>query len=210
MRTPLRDPALIKHIDNIRPLNRAQPMRDRNRRPPLGRRVQRRLHHLLALGVQRAGRFVEEQHARVPEKSPRDRDALLLPAGQHGAFGAAERGETLREGDDEVVDVGALAGLDELGFADGGLVGRAEQDVFADRAFVQGWFLGDEGDAVAIGVDVEAGELLAVDEDAAGEDVVEALEQGDGGAFAAATRADERDVLAVSYTHLTLPTIYSV
>jgi hypothetical protein len=47
---------------------------------PLHGRVQRGLHHALALGVQRAGGFVQQQQRRVLQHGAGDGDALALPA----------------------------------------------------------------------------------------------------------------------------------
>ncbi len=44
--------------------------------------VQRLLHHGLARRVERAGRLVEDQHARFPDERPRDGDALALAAAE--------------------------------------------------------------------------------------------------------------------------------
>ena len=56
--------------------------------------------------------------------------------------------------------------------------------------------MADEGDVAAVVVEVEGGDFFVVDVDAASKRVVEALEEGDGGGFAAAGGADEGDVLA--------------
>jgi len=48
------------------------------------------LHNGLALGVQRAGGLVQEQHAWLPDDGARDRDARLLAAAQLHAAAAAQ------------------------------------------------------------------------------------------------------------------------
>lgn len=114
-------------------------MRDRHRRPPLRRRLQRPLHHLLALRIERARRLVEEKQLRVAYQRPRNCNALPLAAAQSEAARAAVRVVAFGERHDEVVDVGVFAGLDELGL----VLGRgAEEDVVLDRALVQRRVLG--------------------------------------------------------------------
>lgn len=89
MRALLRDTSLLKDINNIRFLNRTETMSDSNRRAAFGSFVERRLHHLLGLGVQGTGRFVEEEDLRVLEQGTRDGYALFLTAGEESAFGSA-------------------------------------------------------------------------------------------------------------------------
>jgi len=53
------------------------------------------------------------------EQGTRDGYALFLPAGEEGSFGSAEGLEARGERGDEVVDVGGLAGADQLRLWDG-------------------------------------------------------------------------------------------
>jgi hypothetical protein len=78
MRPRLHNLPLIKHINHIRPLDGTQPMRHSNSRPALSRRIQRSLHHLLRLRVQRRRSFIEEQNPRIADQGARDGDALFL------------------------------------------------------------------------------------------------------------------------------------
>ena len=59
-----------------------KPMRDRDRRASLLEPCQGRLDEPLADGVERRGRLVEDEDARVLEQHARDRHPLLLAAGQ--------------------------------------------------------------------------------------------------------------------------------
>jgi hypothetical protein len=72
-----------------------------------------------------------------------------------------DRGRTVWERHDEVVDFGVLAGLEDIFVCGGGFV-DAEKDVFSDGALVEGWFLGDEGEGFAVFGDVHGGEFGAV------------------------------------------------
>mmetsp|Transcript_69704 Transcript_69704/g.105309 ORF Transcript_69704/g.105309 Transcript_69704/m.105309 type:complete len:213 (+) Transcript_69704:237-875(+) len=91
-------------------------MRNHDRRPALllEQVVKRRLHHPLALVVQRARRLVQQQDRRVLDHRPRDRDPLLLPPRQLPALLPNVGLVAFREGEDEVVGVGHLGRRDHL------------------------------------------------------------------------------------------------
>ena len=60
---PLRDRhAAIEHDDPLRTDHGREPMSDDQRRPPRHQSIERQLHHALALGVERAGRLVEQEN----------------------------------------------------------------------------------------------------------------------------------------------------
>ena len=62
---------------------------------------ERLLHGGLALGVERAGRLVEQQDARVAQQGAGQRDALALPAREALAAGADPGREAFRQRGDE-------------------------------------------------------------------------------------------------------------
>jgi hypothetical protein len=64
---------------------------------PCIRPFQRLLHQLLAFGVERRGRLVEQQDRRVAQDGAGDRDALALAARQHDAALADRRVVALRQ-----------------------------------------------------------------------------------------------------------------
>ena len=96
-------PAVVQHHDAVRPLHRGQPVGDDQRGAAGHRALQRGLHHALALGVQRAGGFVQQQQRRVLQHRAGDADALALAAGQAHAALAEEAGVALGQRHDEVV-----------------------------------------------------------------------------------------------------------
>ena len=74
--------------------------------------------------------------------------------------------------------------------------GPAEADVLADRVVEENGVLADQRHVVAQAGELDLGDVLSVDEDAAGIDVEEALDERDHRALAAAGGADERGRLA--------------
>jgi len=79
---------------------------------------ERGLHGGLALGVERAGGFVEQQDARIAQQGAGERDTLPLAAGEAAATGSDGRVETLRQGVDEIGGGGMGGALDlEVGGA---------------------------------------------------------------------------------------------
>ena len=75
----LDDAAAIQNEDAVGALHRRKPMRDDDRRAPAHEPIESLLHEELALVVERARCFVEQEDARVPQDRPRDRDTLALP-----------------------------------------------------------------------------------------------------------------------------------
>lgn len=61
----------------------------------------------------------------------------------------------------------------ESGFGDGGRVGDACEDVFADGAAEEVGFLGDEGDVLAVGLEGDGGDVGVVEVYGTGVDRVE-------------------------------------
>ena len=87
----------VDHVDHIGADHRREPVRDREGRAAAGRGIQRLLHDALRDGVQRGGRLVEQQHRRILQQHARDRDALLLAAGEPVAALADDRVVALLE-----------------------------------------------------------------------------------------------------------------
>src|SRR5215469_1839941 len=73
--------AAIERDDAVRRPHRREPMRDDQHRPPVGDILHVTLNDALALIVQRAGRLVEDQDARVCDKRAGNGDPLALTAG---------------------------------------------------------------------------------------------------------------------------------
>ena len=149
MRADLFDAAVFHDHDLVGGEDRRKPMRDGDHGPAFGQTLERDLDLLFALGVERGGGFVEQEDRRVLEQCARDREPLLLAAGEEAAFVADDRLVALRLGHDEVVRVGGLGG--GVDFFRGGIE-PAELDVFEDGVVKQKRLLRDEADLFAQGI----------------------------------------------------------
>ena len=78
--------AAVENDDIVRPHHHRQPVRNDDHRPLPADHPQVRPDQLFALRVQRAGRLVENQNARIGQQSAGDRQPLPLAAGQVGAI----------------------------------------------------------------------------------------------------------------------------
>ena len=149
-------------------------------------------------GIEGRGRLVEHQDRRILDDHAGDGDALALAAGQlHAALAhmrlelapSAPVGEPL----DEVRRMGLARCRDHRLVA--GLRPPVE-DVLLDRAVQQGRVLRHHGDLRAQALLLDAGDVLAVDQDAPLLRLEEAQEQVDERGLADAGAADEADLLA--------------
>ena len=150
------------------------------------------------LGIECRGGFVQHQDGGVFQDHSGDGDALALAAGE---FDAAFADMGVKAGAvvpvfklfDEGGRLGLIGGGADFGF---GGPGAAVADVVADRPVQQRGILGYHGDLGAQAFLGDAGDVLAVDYDAAGFGAVEAEQQVDQGGFAGAGMADQADALA--------------
>src|SRR5437660_8203873 len=91
MTAALDDPAFGQHQDEIRMLDRREPVRDDEDGAVRHQPVDGLLHQPLRFGIQRARRLVENQNRRIAQQRPRDRDALALAAAEPRAAFAGQR-----------------------------------------------------------------------------------------------------------------------
>src|SRR5215213_783966 len=166
----LDDPAAVEHDDLVRVAHRREAVGDRDRRPPLREPVERVLHEPLRLGVERARRLVEDEDRRVAQDRPRDRDALLLAAGEPVAALADNGVVAVRQRCDDVVDPGRLGG--DLDLVVRG-VRLCEAQVLPDGLVEEVCLLRDDADEVAEGLERQVADVDAADRDPPAADVVE-------------------------------------
>ena len=100
----------------------------------------------LALVVERAGRLVEDQDARIGDQRAGDGDALALAARKAAAALADHGVVALRQLEDEVMRAGELRRLDHPLHRHAGI---GERDVVADRAVEQHVLLQHHADLAA-------------------------------------------------------------
>ena len=91
MRAALDDGARVDHEDLVGALGGGEPVRDRQRRPAVGERVQGAGQPLLGRRVDGAGRLVEHQQVGVGDVGAGERDQLPLPRRQRLAALADRR-----------------------------------------------------------------------------------------------------------------------
>ena len=82
----LRHPAVLHHIDTVRPGHICQPVGDEDDRLLPGQAADDLHDHLLALRVNVGGGLVKDVHRRVVEQGPCQGQSLALAAGEVAAF----------------------------------------------------------------------------------------------------------------------------
>ena len=125
------DGALLDDGDRVCVLDGGQAVRNHDGGPPHHDAVQRVLHNLLRLRVQRARRLVQQQNGGVLDDGAGDGDALLLPARELQAALACIGVVPVGQPADESVCVCSFGRLDKLGFR---CVVLPVEDVLADGA----------------------------------------------------------------------------
>src|SRR5207237_7211376 len=146
------------------------PVGDRNRRASLREAVERLLDEPLRLGVERARRLVEDEDRRVAQDRPRDRDPLLLAAGEAVAALADDGVVALGQRRDHLVDPGGPGRSLDLLVA---RVGLREAEVLANALVEEIRLLRDDADEVAQRREAQVADVDAVDRDAAARNVVQ-------------------------------------
>ena len=109
----LGDAAVDDHEDAVVADDRRQPVGDGDRRAPVGHPLQRLGDQAVGPGIQRRRRLVEDQHPRIADEGPGDRQTLPLPARQAAAALADQGVVAAGQRHHEVVHLGASGrGLD--------------------------------------------------------------------------------------------------
>ena len=193
VRTAVEHAALVDDDDAIGERQRRPAVRDQDRRAAGGDAAQRRVDLLLDPRVDRRGRVVEQQDARVREQRARQRDALALTTRERESLFADDRVVAVREPHDEFVRFGRARRGFDLGRR---RVGSRERDVGADRVGEEERVLEHDADAAAQRLQRDVAHVGAVDRHAPLVHVVEARQQQADGRLARARGAHERDRLA--------------
>src|SRR5215813_21868 len=146
----------------------------------------------LALVVERAGRLVEDQDARIGDERTGDGETLALAAGQARAALADDGVVTIGKLEDEVMGAGHLRSVNGL-FDRHRAVG--ERDVVAHRAVEQDALLRHHADLTAQPGWIDHADIDAVDQNPSTRRRVEPLDQLGESALAGARRTDDADDL---------------
>ena len=186
----LDDAAFLEHVDAVGVLDGGEAVGD-DEGGAVGHEVVEGVLDLpLGFGVHGGGGFVEQEDGGVFEQGAGDGEALFFAAGEFDAAFADVGVELVGEFADEAFGVGGGEGGPEFGV---GGVAFGEQEVFADGAVEEEWFLGDVGEAVAQRGLGEGADGDAIDGDGAGGGFVKTREQREDGGFSRAGGADEGD-----------------
>ncbi len=145
---------------------------------------------LLGVAVERRSRLVEQQDRRAFQDGAGDGDALLLAAGEFQAALADLGLVAFRREADEAVDLRLPRRLLDLGV---GRIPAAVADIVADGVVEQHGVLRHHADGGAQRRLRDVADILAVDQDAAAGDIVEAEQQPRDRRLAGAGRADDGD-----------------
>ena len=149
----------------------------------------------LALGdrVKSRRRLVEDQQRGIPQQHARYGKPLLLTAGQLQATVADHRIKTVRLIRDKVIDIGPLAGIDQLCFRS---LGFYIEQVLPDRPIEQVGVLGHNADIAAQEGQIKLFDIDPVEEYLAAYRVVEARNQVYKCTLARTRRTYDRDAVA--------------
>src|SRR5574343_372058 len=172
---------------------RGEAVGDGDRRAALDEVVERLLDLFFGLGVDRRGRFVEYQDARIDEQRAGDRDALALAAGQALAAFADQRVVAVRQAQDELVGVGGAGSGDNFLAR---CVRFAVGDVVGDGAEEQERLLQHKADVLTELGNRHGADIDAVDQHLAFGDIVETADQVDQRRLAGTGVADQTDHFA--------------
>ena len=153
----------------------------------------RLLDEAFRLGIERRGRFVEDEDGRVLQEGARDRESLALASRERHAELSDRRVVALRQRDDEFVGIGGLGRGHDVVHR---LARVAVGDIGAHGVVEEEGELGDDRDLRPQRAQRVVADVDAVDGDAAFTDVVEARNQVGDRALAAAAHADEGHHLA--------------
>src|SRR5215472_3415146 len=189
-------PAAVDGDEAVAPPNSRQPMRDDEDGAAFGKPRHVLLDDPLALIVERARRFVEDQDARVGNERARDGQTLALAAREAGAALAHDGVVAIGELKDEIMGAGHLRGSNDL-FNRHRAV--CQRDIVAHRAIEQDALLQHHADLAAQPGWIDHAEINAVDQNPPALGDVKPLNQLGESALARAGRADNAYDLSGGY-----------
>ena len=189
----LDDAPAFQHEDPVGADDARQPVGEDQGRAAGHEPVERRLDDGLALRVDRREGLVEDQHRRIAQQGPRDRDALALAARQPDSPLPDDGLVSLREARDERMGVGLAGCRLELGQA---RLRSAHPKVLGDGAVEQIGVLVDHGQEGAKVGEREVPHVATAHEHPAALGVVEAQQEPRHRRLARSARPDDGHALA--------------
>ena len=107
MRAALDDASLFENHDAVAVADGGQAMRDDERRASLHQGIHARLNERLGAGIDRAGRFIQNQHGRIGNRRTRNGKQLALTLRQVSAVALEHGVVAIRQAGDESIRVAA-------------------------------------------------------------------------------------------------------
>ena len=167
-------------------------MSDNEGRPPHHQPVQRRLHNLLAFGIEGRSRLVQDQNPRILENRPGNGDTLALSAGKVQPPLADLRVVALGKRHDKIVSVSVLRRLHNFFFRG---VEAAVADILPHRRGKKHRLLRHDADLSPQRLHCHRAHVITVDSDCPRRDIVKARDQICDRRFSRPARSDEGDHL---------------
>ncbi len=178
MRAALDDPTVVDHQDLIRVADGAQAVRDHEARPALHEAKHGLLDVQLRARVHAAGGLVQDEDGGIRQDGAGDGQELPLALAQASAFLGEHRVVAVVEPEDEGLRVRGARRRHDLGVRGGE---PAVADVLPDRLGEEVGILQHDAERGAQSVAGKEADVLAVEGDGAGVDVVEPGEEVDDG-----------------------------
>ena len=184
---------MVKHHDDVRILDRREPVRDDEHRAPLHELIHAALHERLRAGVDGAGRLVEDHDRRIGHSRACDAQQLPLALAQAAAVAFEHGVVAVGQHADEMVGIGKLRRRDAFVIR---RVRISVADIFHDRTGKEIHVLEHDAEAAAQICLTDLIDVDAVVADLAVGNVVKAVDKVRDRRLARTGRADEGDLLA--------------
>ena len=188
----LHDISLIHNKDEVRITDGRQTVGNDEAGPSFHQAIHCFLNHNLSSGIHGAGGFIQNKDLRIRQNRPRYGKQLLLPLGYITGLLVEHHLVSVGKGGDEVVHMGGLCCLDYLLI---GCVQLAVTDIIHDGSVKQPGILENHSKHPAQITAVKILNIMAVDQNLAVVDIIEAHQQLDHSSLAGASGSDNGNFL---------------
>src|SRR5262245_45577675 len=182
--------AALQDDDTMRALNGAEPMRDDEGGPVAGERVEGVEQGRFGLGIERAGRLVEDENGGVLQQGAGDGETLTLADRERRAALADNSAVSLRQRGDKIVRPTCPCRRFDVRQR---RVRSPVSDVFSDREREEERLLQDDANLLAQTGQGNIAQLLTINDDATLGRIEEPWNEADERALARAGGADQGD-----------------